>query len=274
MDVTAGRNLNASSVTDSFSVSDDGQCVVDLSNAHFVDPVGLVVVGSLVERSLRDDIEPVMRLPRSQEARSYLARMHLGTEMSRIGFDGCSLAPVTENALGDRLLELHQFDGDGSEALAERVHSIFAPQDPAEAADLWRSVAEAMANVCDHSGVGGGWAALQQYGSGSNTTVRFAVADCGVGLQSTLARVYDVPDPQSAIELALQKGTTSTGKIGRGLGLYGIAERALKRSGKLQIWSSAAIGSMLPKGSFRTRGLDVSYPGTIVYATLALKSRR
>ncbi|MFF0816660.1 hypothetical protein ACFYVR_16135 [Rhodococcus sp. NPDC003318] len=200
--------------------------------------------------------------------RTYLSRMHLGRALGDLGV-ACDLPTVNENPLGDRVLELVRFDQySGAEQLAEKVHSIFS-SDQDEAKDLYTGITEASANVCEHSGQSGGWAALQQYREGSTHRVCFAVADSGRGLRSTLSAQHHVEDDADALRLAITRGVSGTGKANRGLGLESIVTRARQRGGWVYLWSGRATGltgntadSLYPK----TR--SYSYPGTIVYATL------
>lgn len=248
--------------------------VLDLSGAGFIDPFGLVTIASLAEASIDEGREVELQLPRLRSVRSYLARAHLRDAMETLGVL-CELEAVNENSVGDRLLALARFRFDeGVEDLGSAVHRIFYDQNKREAAELYHGITEAAMNVSDHSGRDGGWVALQQYQRGAaKREVRFAVADSGVGLRSSLAVSHPVQTDREAITLAVQRGVTSTGDTGRGLGLDAIIQRSRERQGHVRIWSGeASAHTGIPTGSLYTRDHDVSFPGTAVCASLDYNS--
>lgn len=267
--IPPGRPLQAATLPRYCSVGPDDRVVLDLRGATFVDPFGLVAVASLVEGAKLDGSLLDLRLPADPSIRTYLARMHLGEALRNLGWT-CDLEPVNERPVGDRLLELVNFSNDeGVEALGKAVHGIFIGEDPAEARELYDAVTEAAINVCDHSGRNGGWVALQQYKEGSSRKVCFAVADSGKGLKASLVARHSVPTDRRAIELAVERGVTSTDKPGRGLGLDTIVRRARARKGRVDLWSGQASAFTGPtEGSLYVHDHTHAFQGTIIYATL------
>lgn len=236
----------------------------------WVDPFGLVLLAGLVEGAGARGEKVEFRAPQRIDLARYLARMRFSEVLDAAGVEHF-LPPVTEHDVGDRLLELSQFgqDDDSIEDLAAKIHSIFFHEDPDEAKALFQGVAEAAANVCDHSGRPVGWAAMQQYKYGATTHVAFAVADSGKGLRAALSAVYDVSDDRHAVRLAFERGVTGTGQKNRGLGLHRIVESALSREGSVRLWSDTATGMTTPgTGKIFVRDSPVGYPGTIAHASL------
>lgn len=259
--------------------SETDRVILDVSGANFIGPFGLVMIASLIEDTKLSGADVDLRLPTSGKVRSSLSRMRLGQALDRMNIDH-DLEPVNERPVGDRLLELTRFDEhQSSEDLSEKLHSIFTSDDPNTAKAIYQNVADATDNVCQHSGLDGGWVALHQYESKTKpggTHVAFAVGDCGFGLRSTLSKYHEVHDDHHAIELAIQRGISGTGEDGRGTGLDAIVTRAREHGGKLQLVSGSASAHTGPtKGSLypRTASLNpYQYPGTLVYATLDLKT--
>ncbi|UDF20129.1 hypothetical protein [Rhodococcus qingshengii] len=274
MRIQSARSLTAG--VQSWAVESDDESEelsIDLSAAEFIDTLGLVAVAVAAEDARSYGRTVNLRLPTALTTRNWLSRMHLRAGMESIGVP-CPLSAVNESPLGDRLLELHRFDSSSPDELAEKVYAILSGDDPEEAGELYTSVAEAAANVCDHSGAEGGWAALRQVGTGLVRTVEFAVADSGVGLRSSLSRANGVDNDVHAMHLAVTKGVSGTGLRHRGLGLADIAASATGRQGLLRLFSGRAEAKTKPNGDLHARESQVRYPGTLLYATLKFESGR
>ncbi|OFV77032.1 hypothetical protein [Rhodococcus erythropolis] len=274
MHIRAKRYLTAGvSTTWAIDSDDDGDSVViDLTHAEFVDTLGLVTVAVVAEDAQTQGRKVDIKLPRLISPRNWLSRMHLRSALESIGL-ACDLGQVNETPLGDRILELHRFDSSTPDELADKVYAVLSADDPQEAGVMYSSVAEAAANVCDHSGKDGGWAALRQVGKGAKRRVEFAVADAGVGLRSSLANAHSVTNDVDAMQLAVTQGVSGTGLVRRGLGLSSIAETAADRSGQLRLFSGRATGQTMPNGELLSRVSPTRYPGTLVYANLEFQSQ-
>lgn len=262
--------LDGGSAVAAATESDDpGRACIDLSSARFVDPFGLVTVATVVEACTLSGSTADIKWPKSEDLRRYLSRMHLGEAVTMLGLT-CPLPEVNERPLGDRVLELTRFEGaDRGSELAEKVYNILSVDDVEDAKTLYQCVSEAVENVAEHSGVSGGWAALQQYRRGGRNDVVFAVADSGVGLRSTLSRTQAVDGDRHAVELAVKIGVSGTGDQARGRGIAGIIDKSRARHGHVRLWSGAATGlTGAAKHFFHVKDA-AAYPGTVLSATLS-----
>ncbi len=113
---------------------------------------------------------------------------------------------------------------------------------------------------------------IQFYQSDAGERFVCAIADGGIGIRQSLESnaalrsraTYD----WTAIELALEEGTSGTGSSRRGIGLFGVAEEMAKPGRQLIIHSG--IGLLLTGGgaaSDATRS-SVRFPGTLVSASI------
>ncbi|SOD70717.1 hypothetical protein SAMN05892883_0373 [Jatrophihabitans sp. GAS493] len=242
--------------------------LLDLRQARFVDPFGLVALAALTDDAVRAGVDVKFLAPLDASCAHYLHRMGVADL-----FDGFGVAhrlpAVRRNDLGDRLFELQRFgaDAEAADLLAEQVFRIFAADEPATARELYNSVSELANNVLEHSGESGGYLALQQFERSAE--VIFAVSDAGCGLREALQRATSVRDDGHAIALAVRRHVTSTGEWGRGVGLNGLVRRT-HRGGRLQLWSGRASGvfrggRIVPK----LKRHVASFHGTVVQARIA-----
>lgn len=265
--MTAPRQFGHGNASHYFRPSPPGQVLIDLRGASFVDTFGLLTVMALADDAITNGILPEIVLPVDPQVRSYLARMHLHHRLKDLGVT-CGLSTVNEKPQGDKMLEITRFDlEDGADQLATKVRNLFAESDPQDAQHLATSVLEATHNVAEHSGRGGGWVALQCYPLESKVT--FAVADSGVGLRSSLQRHHQVKDDCEAISLAVERGVSGTGNPRRGLGLSDIVQYAGADGGAVKLLSGGAAATVNRRAW--AKPLPVSFPGTIIYATLKLR---
>lgn len=143
------------------------------------------------------------------------------------------------------------------------------------------SLVELLRNVVQHSSDPlGGVAAAQliapEHGPGEQESVQIAVADLGVGIESTLSRSHpDVEgDPIAAINKAMRpriSGTFEEGGVGSfenaGLGLFFLSRITKLLGGRFLIASrGAAISGTDPdgEGHLRQKSLAADFPGTLV----------
>jgi hypothetical protein len=118
--------------------------------------------------------------------------------------------------------------------------------------------------VIEHSGVNGGWAAMQVMPN-KEDLITFAIADAGFGLESTLSRYNDVDGPVDAMEKAFERTVSGTGVHGRGAGLDDLLQRVKRHRGHLRAWSGAATGRCAG-GALACCGANAAFPGTVIYA--------
>jgi hypothetical protein len=231
---------------------------------NFVDAMGLVVIAAVAEDAAAAGRTVLFTPPQDHSARSYMSRMHLGKCLRRF----CStvdLPRIQERDTGHRLSELQRFDANTSDELAESVFRalLAVGKTEPEAASFFKGVSEVVNNVVEHSGVNGGWAAMQVMPSIDMVT--FAVADAGHGLEHTLSRHNRVDGPVDAMAKAFQRAVSGTGARGRGTGLDDLHQRITRHRGQLRAWSGGATGYSAG-GPLACRGVSAVFPGTVVYA--------
>lgn len=271
--VAQGRSFAGSHVVNAAYVGEDASCVtLDLASATKIDLFGLVAIGALAEAAISDGQKVTFVSPRDYSVAERLSRMHVGVALDRLRIDH-ALPEVEHSPAGDQVVELRRFhDHDEVEDFLSAVYFNLVAEDEEDARTLYYCVAEAIDNLIEHSGETGGWMALEQYVTPSNSrAVAFAVADTGIGLRTSLCRSASltVASDREAMGLAIQRGVSRTDDPSRGRGLHGIIEKARERSGHVRLWSGGVHGiSGTSEGSFVLRDHPSAYHGTIVYATL------
>lgn len=125
-------------------------------------------------------------------------------------------------------------------------------------------VADMAENVLQHSGApGGGVAAVGV--DPVERRISLAIADCGVGIRSSLIQnpaYQDVPDDLSAILTAISPGATSDPGAGGGVGLF-LARLVLQENGGSFFIRSGDAAFQQGKGAFSARRLPY-LPGTVI----------
>ncbi|WP_298803432.1 hypothetical protein [uncultured Pseudokineococcus sp.] len=246
--------------------------VVDLSGCRWVDPAHLVGVAALAARHAGAGARLRVVGPSRPDQRRYAARMHLGRVLDELGVEH-DLRDVVPEA--DRALDLLEVRPVATEAdalaLARLVHARTAPGDPVAAEALFTGVAELAANVADHAQATGYVAAQVLPAAGC---VRFAVADGGLGLRSTLAG-RGARGARHALHLALD-GTSRLDDPTRGVGLVTVVHEVGRLRGSLFLASgSAAVRTSRPPSArrpVRTDGvLRSPFGGTLVEAVVGVR---
>lgn len=257
---TVHHALQPSSSTD--------RTVIDLTAMRFAEPAGLVAIAALADHATaHGQFVDVLAPPEHSDASKYLHRMDVQTVLQGLGVS-CELSAVRRHDTGTRLMELTPFDALTREwdSLAERVFEILCSRvGKSAAAALYKSIAEIGVNVAEHSLATRGYLALQYYTPTS--TLKFAVADCGIGLRSALAQAHSVSNDEQAIHLATESGISGTGQIGRGLGIAGVIGRTTE-GGSVTLWSGTAAGSSIGGAAPTVLACSAAYPGTVVAVTL------
>lgn len=210
--------------------------MVDLRDVSWIDPLHLVGVAAMAYACQQREVGFRLLGPSGPLA-SYAARMRLGTIIDRFG--GSHDLPTTrERDRHESLLEITELTSrSDADQMAALVHDRVYPLDPRAAAALHNGLAEIGANVCDHAQSTGFLAAqaiprLHQ--------LRFAVADCGVGLQSTLA-ARGAHDDRSALDLAVSgESRLKDEDATRGCGLPNTIEQVAALGGAVFLASGAA----------------------------------
>ena len=200
--------------------------VIDLRNVRFVDPLGLVGIATLAQSQRQAGRDVTLDGPKDSNVAAYLSRMRLNDVLDYLGV-GQDL-PEVKGRARNTLLELQVFEGERQlERLAELIFDEFAPANRDLADNLYASVVELGTNVPQHSGLPSGFIAVQLY----EDHAIFAIGDAGMGFLGTLPAAYS---ELMAVEWAL-RGKSSTGQIGRGLGLPFVRDFVQGCGGRLRI---------------------------------------
>jgi hypothetical protein len=144
------------------------------------------------------------------------------------------------------------------------------------APNLYSVVAEVFAelamNAVQHSKSEiGSFGLIQFYQFDAGERFVCAVADGGIGIRRSLELNPDLRSRATydwtAIEVALEEGTSETGSTRRGIGLFGVAEDMAKPGRQLIIHSG--IGLLRTLGGIgETTRSSVRFPGTLVSASI------
>jgi len=250
--------------------ADADEVVIDMSKAAFIDSMGLATIAAVAEDAANCGRALRFIEPQHHAVRTYMSRMHLDDCLRQYFCSGVTLPKVNERDTGHRLFELQRFDTNGGDELAERVFQAMVADgsNQADAIEFFKGISEVVNNVADHSGAGGGWAAMQVMPSSLGTgLINFAVADAGHGFETTLSRRYWVSGPVDAMAKAFQRTVSGTGEAGRGAGLDDLHQRIRRHQGSLTAWSGAAIGQNSgSSGPLSCRRVTAAFPGTVIYA--------
>lgn len=128
--------------------------------------------------------------------------------------------------------------------------------------------AELIGNIFDHSATRlDGYAALQLYRGGRKPSLRVAVSDSGVGIFDTLRSalkkedptLYALSDSDLFVEV-IRQGLSRHGK-GRGNGIKGSAEQALKYRARLDVRLPRSRVVLVPGGSGYSTDTAVCHQG-------------
>ncbi len=229
---------------------------LSLAGLRWLDPLHLVGVAASAQLAARQG--SWLRLTGlGTEQAGYAARMHLGQVLDRFGAEH-ELPVVRERDLRGRLLEVCELrTREDVRVLTELVFDRVAAEDTDVAHALHLALAEVGGNVCDHSQTIGFMAAqtIPELGM-----LRFAVADSGVGLLSTLAR-RGATDDRSALSMALS-GTSRNTEPGHGTGLPTTVAIVSALGGQVLLASGTAATTATARGRLH---LDLAggFAGTI-----------
>ena len=233
----------------------DGTRVVDLRDVNWVDPVHLVAVAAEAHAARRDGLGFRLHAPAARDRARYASRMRLGEIVDSLGGTH-DLPPVQASDRTGELVEVAALAAPRDvRTLAELVAERVAALDRDLAQALHQGLSEIGQNVCDHARSIGFVAAQTIPRRGE---LRFAVADPGVGLLTTL-RAQGAADDRNAIDLALH-GVSSRNR--RGTGLPSTVGAVTRLDGYLYLASGAAATFIT--ASRRTNSSGAAFGGTIV----------
>jgi hypothetical protein len=252
--------------------------IVDLTRVTFIDAYGLVGLACYLAAADGEGRSVQLRLPVSEELRTYLARMHLRAILDRydVRADG-SLPEVRELDRRDRLIELRSFhDVHASEQLAAFIWSRLEGNANHEVVtQLYEAAGELGLNVIEHAGSpAGGFVAAQLYQRGQpGERAIVAVGDVGIGIRESLRELHGPMTDGEAIERAIQRNVSGIPDRGRGQGLTSVVEGVRDLGGTVRIRTGGASRSITRRTVEATDTL-LPMQGTIVGARLPCRPGR
>ena len=261
-------------------VPDDESSIamIDLTRVTFIDAYGLVGLACYIAAAAGEGYSVQLRLPVSEELRTYLARMHLGEVIDRYDVESDGTLPeVRELDRRDSLIELQSFrDVHGSDRLAAFIWDrLVGRADSEVVTQLYEATGELGLKVVEHAGSpAGGFVAAQRYQRGQpGERAIVAVGDVGVGLRESLRGLHGPMTDGEAIDRAIQRDVSRFSDPGRGQGLASVVEGVRALGGTVRIRTGGASRDI---SRWATEGNDVLLPlqGTIVGARLPCRPGR
>ncbi|MCU1483690.1 MAG: hypothetical protein JWN67_436 [Actinomycetia bacterium] len=242
----------------------DGNCMLDLAEARFIEPYPLVAMACFVDATVKLQTKLGFIPPQDAQVSNYLSRMGFVEMLTkRYKFTKQLLPPVRATPHPNDLIELQWFDGSDVTQIADFVWEQLRRTASSGALNaLHSSLWEIAENVLFHAGTGGGWIAAQTYKRGtSSARVDVAIGDVGHGIQKTMHRHNPQTDLE-AIDLALRYGVSGLDDPARGIGLADTAEQVRGLGGVVMVRSGNARRRLTRQES---KGAQVTFlPGTIV----------
>jgi len=247
---------------------------IDLRNATFIDPYGMVGLLEIGELCMLEDVKKTVLLPRSADVLRYLERMDFFSHARRY----FSLEPMQPPAApgggeSDVLLEITPIERANDihfivGRVEERAQSILARHlryDEKAVGGFIVALSEVCQNIVEHS-ENKGFVGIQKYRYASlgRNIVKIAVMDAGIGFRKSLSSRFKLAGDIDAIEKALLHGASRHEDEGRGHGLAAVRRFVTQWQGRLSIRSGTARLSLIPawsRGKERETGL-VQFPGS------------
>ncbi len=247
---------------------------IDLRDATFIDPYGMVGLLEIGELCMLEDVKKTVLLPRSTEVLRYLERMDFFRHARRY-FSLDPMQPASAGGVGesDVLLEITPIERANDihfivGRVEERAQAILAKHlryDEKAIGGFIVALSEICQNIVEHS-ENKGFVGIQKYrypGLGKNI-VKIAVMDAGIGFRRSLAPRFKLNGDLDAVEKALLHGASRHEDEGRGHGLAAVRRFVVQWQGRLSIRSGTARLSLIPKWS-RDREREtnlVNFPGS------------
>ncbi len=253
-----------------------GSSVLDLRDATFIDPYGMVGILEMGEVFKNAGLQKTLCLPGSEEVLRYLERMDF------FSFAGnyFTLEPAKpeiagkypRNSSSDVLLEITPAEKSDDihfivGKVKERAQAILAKHLNYTARAINGfivALSEVCQNIVEHS-ANKGFVGIQKYHFQNldKNVVKIAVMDTGVGFMNSLSDRFLLRNDLHAIEKALLHGASRFADEGRGHGLAAVRKFVHHWNGKLSIRSGTAKLSILPKWARgKEKELDLTpFPG-------------
>ena len=249
---------------------------IDLSDAAFIDPYGMLGLLEIGELCMLEDVKKTVILPRSDEVCRYLDRMDFFTHARRYfsleSSSGEAPGKYLRSAASDVLLEITPVEKSNDihfivGKVRDRAQAILAAHlryDERTINGFIVALSEVCQNIIEHS-ENKGFVGIQKYrySSLNKNIVKIAVMDVGIGFRKSLSSRFKLRSDLEAIDKALLHGASRHEDEGRGHGLAAVRRFVNQWQGKLSIRSGTARLSIIPKwarGSEQQRNL-IPFPG-------------
>ena len=250
--------------------------IIDLSPVEFIKPVGVVALLAALERLTKqpDVKEMTLKLPEHSDVRAYLRLAGVFDVMrALVSFSD----PQPEDLIPAQspvrpMVPCEHFDSeDDIERLANQMQERFQTELAGYGSILESChmvYSELATIVAKHAESAGGYVLAQQYNYRSGPIVEIAVADCGIGIKTSLqknGKHKQMLSDAEAIELAVKEGVSSLDDRHRGYGLYYVSDN-VKRHNDRSMTIRSGHGTMMLQGNGTVTKSDRSsiYSGTIV----------
>ena len=254
--------------------------VIDLRPVNSIKPVGAVGLPATLERLLRNNGAPRFRLalPEDQLVQGYLRETQVFQAMRHYArfpdVQPEDIIPGQEDLIP--MVPCTRFTSSFQvEQLSNEMFSIFTTQrlgPPILIHTYTAFLGEIADNVILHADSTGGYVLVQQYINEDGPVVDVSIADCGIGVRSSLEKNPDCPPidtDMNAIELALREGVSSLQDPHRGFGLYDLTDNLQRHAGRqMTVRSGNGIIIVRGNGEVVRQHNPVHYPGTIFNVTI------
>ena len=232
---------------------------IDLTQASFIDPCGMVGLLEIGEFFKSKDIVNTIQLPELEEVLKYLERM----DFFKFADNYFNLIPskpeipekYKRSSYSDVLLEITPTEKSDDihfivGKVKERANAILKKHlnyDEKTINDFIVALSEVCQNIIEHS-ENRGFVGIQKYRFQhiNKNVVKIAVMDIGIGFKKSLSERFMLKDDFDAIEKALIHGATRYTEEGRGHGLAAVRRFVSQWNGKLSIRSGTAKLSIIP----------------------------
>ena len=233
---------------------------IDLKEASFIDPYGMVGILEIGELLKSEGIKKTIYLPKSEEVLKYLERM----DFFKFADSYFNLKPpkpklsekYLRSSYSDVLLEITPIEK------SDDIHFIVGKVKDRANAILKRhlnyderaihgfivAISEVCQNIIEHSETKG-FVGIQKYHwqNMNKNVVKIAVMDLGIGFKKSLSERFPLKNDFEAIEKALLHGASRYVDKGRGHGLAAVRRFVKQWNGKISIRSGTAKFSIIPK---------------------------
>jgi anti-sigma regulatory factor (Ser/Thr protein kinase) len=256
--------------------SAQGLSIIDLREAAFIDPYGMVGILEIGERLKSEGIKKNLFLPESEEVIKYLERM----DFFKFAEKYFSLDPAKQqisekykrSSYSDVLLEITPIEKSDDihyivGKVKKRANAILKKHlhyDERAINGFIVALSEVCQNIIEHS-ENKGFVGIQKYHfqNLNKNIVKIAVMDIGIGFKKSLSERFSLKDDSEAIEKGLLHGASRYADEGRGHGLAAVRRFVNQWNGKLSIRSGTARLSIIPDWSWgreKEEGL-IHFPG-------------